>query len=87
MPQSPRCEPSGGAARGSRRRLSVSFLLWGWGVAQYPYLIPFTHTIGDSAAPPITLELLLACLALGAVMLIPSLGYLFRTFSSAKPPP
>jgi cytochrome d ubiquinol oxidase subunit II len=64
----------------------VSLLLWGWGVAQYPYLIPFTHTIGESAAPPVTLELLLACLALGAVMLIPSLGYLFRTFSSSQSP-
>jgi cytochrome d ubiquinol oxidase subunit II len=65
----------------------VSLLLWGWGVAQYPYLIPFTHTIAATAAPPVTLELLLACLAVGAVMLIPSLGYLFRTFSSVKSPP
>ena len=62
----------------------VSLLLWGWGIAQYPYLIPFTHTIRDSAAAPITLELLLACLALGGVMLIPSLGYLFRTFAGSK---
>jgi cytochrome d ubiquinol oxidase subunit II len=62
----------------------VSLLLWGWGIAQYPYLIPFSHTIGHSAAPPVTLELLLVCLALGAVMLIPSLGYLFRTFSSSQ---
>jgi cytochrome d ubiquinol oxidase subunit II len=64
----------------------VSLLLWGWGIAQYPYLIPPTHTIRDSAAPAVTLEVLLACVALGALMLIPSLGYLFRTFSRSESP-
>jgi cytochrome d ubiquinol oxidase subunit II len=61
----------------------VSLILWGWALAQYPYLVPFNLTIRDAAAPRITLVLLLGCLAGGSLLLIPSLIYLFRTF--AKP--
>jgi cytochrome bd ubiquinol oxidase subunit II len=60
----------------------VSFILWGWAVVQYPYLVPFTFTIRDAAAPRSTLQVLLGCLAAGSLVLIPSLAYLFRAFSS-----
>jgi len=60
----------------------VSFILWGWALAQYPYLIPPTLAIRDAAAPAATLELLLWALAGGAVILIPALVYLFRTFNA-----
>ncbi|HEU4787638.1 MAG TPA: cytochrome d ubiquinol oxidase subunit II [Gemmatimonadaceae bacterium] len=65
----------------------VSFILWGWALAQFPFVIPSTLTIRQAAAPRITLELLVAGLASGAVILLPSLRYLFRTFKgpSAKP--
>jgi cytochrome d ubiquinol oxidase subunit II len=56
----------------------VSFILWGWALAQYPYLVPDTLTIRQAAAPRVTLELLLAALAAGALVLVPSLAYLFR---------
>ena len=58
----------------------VSFILWGWAAAEYPYILPDTVTIRAAAAPAITLRLLLIGLAGGAVILIPSLRYLFRTF-------
>lgn len=58
----------------------VSLILWGWAVAQFPFLIPTTLTIRQAAAPRITLELLVIGLAAGAVILVPSLRYLFRTF-------
>ena len=51
---------------------------------QYPYLIPPTQAIRDIAAPRVTLELLLWALAGGGLLLLPSLVYLFRTFSASR---
>lgn len=59
----------------------VALIVWGWALAQYPYLIRTSHTIAESAAPRNVLVLLLQILALGAVILIPSLFYLFRIFA------
>ncbi len=59
----------------------VSCILWGWALSQYPYIIPSTLTVRAAAAPRVTLELLLVGLAIGAALLIPSLRYLFKTFS------
>jgi len=65
----------------------VSLILWGWALAQYPYLIPPDLTIRAAAAPRITLVLSLWVLGLGALVLFPSLIYLFRVFkrSPARP--
>jgi cytochrome d ubiquinol oxidase subunit II len=62
--------------------VQVSCIVWGWGLAQYPYLLPPHLTYTDAAAPAITLQLVLAALALGALVLIPSLYYLFRIFKT-----
>ena len=62
----------------------ASLILWGWTLAQYPYLVPPTHAIRDAAAPRATLELLLAALVAGAIILVPSLVYLFRTFAEVR---
>ncbi|MEP6495880.1 MAG: cytochrome d ubiquinol oxidase subunit II [bacterium] len=59
----------------------VSLILWGWALAQYPFIIPNTLTIRAAASPPVTLKLLLIGLAGGGAILIPSLRYLFRTFA------
>lgn len=59
----------------------VSLILWGWVMAQYPWIIPWTHDIRTAAAPTVTLTLLLVGLAVGAAILLPSLFYLFRTFA------
>jgi cytochrome d ubiquinol oxidase subunit II len=64
----------------------VSLILWGWALAQYPFLIPPTLRIRDAAAPRITLELLLWGLIGGSAILIPSLFYLLRTFAAARIP-
>ncbi|HEV3455596.1 MAG TPA: cytochrome d ubiquinol oxidase subunit II [Thermoanaerobaculia bacterium] len=61
----------------------VSLILWDWALAQYPYLVPFTLTICEAAAPRITLQLLLGGLAGGSLLVIPALAYLFRTFSGS----
>jgi cytochrome bd ubiquinol oxidase subunit II len=59
----------------------VSFILWGWALSQYPYIIPTRLAIADAAAPSITLRLLLIGLGVGGAILIPSLRYLFKTFA------
>ncbi len=61
--------------------LQVSCILWGWAFAQFPYVIPTSLTIRDAAAPRITLDLLLAGLIGGSIVLVPSLAYLYRTFA------
>jgi len=65
----------------------VVFIVWGWAVAQYPYVVPPDLTIGDAASPRVTLELALIAVLAGAVVLFPSLYYLMRVFkrdTSAK---
>jgi cytochrome d ubiquinol oxidase subunit II len=60
----------------------VALIVWGWALAQYPYLIPPDLTIQGAAAPETTLRLILIALGLGAVVLLPSLAYLFRVFKA-----
>lgn len=66
----------------------IALIVWGWGLAQYPYLLPPDLTIASAAAPRITLELALSAVIAGAVVLFPSLYYLLRIFKgrSAAPP-
>jgi len=60
----------------------VALILWGWGVAQYPYMLPPDLTIAGAAAPRKTLELVLIAVGVGAVVLFPSLYYLFKVFKA-----
>jgi cytochrome d ubiquinol oxidase subunit II len=67
--------------------LQVSLIFWGWPLAQYPFLLPPNYTIANSAAPETTLRLTLIALAIGAVVLLPSLWYLFQIFKTAPADP
>jgi cytochrome d ubiquinol oxidase subunit II len=60
--------------------LQISCIFWGWVVSQYPYLVPPDLSIARAAAPEITLRITLWALALGTLVLAPSLIYLFRVF-------
>jgi cytochrome d ubiquinol oxidase subunit II len=62
----------------------VSLILWGWVIVQYPFIVPPSLALRDAAAPRITLLLLLYALMGGAVILLPSLVYLFRTFGRSR---
>jgi len=64
----------------------VTTILAGWCLAQYPHLVYPDLTILNAAAPEVTLRLLLIALGLGAVVLLPSLYYLFRVFKGSVPP-
>jgi cytochrome d ubiquinol oxidase subunit II len=62
--------------------VQVSCIFWGWTVSQYPYLVPPDLTVRNAAAPAITLTITVWALAGGALVLAPSLLYLFRVFKS-----
>lgn len=58
----------------------VACILGGWGAAQYPRLVEPDLTLRGAAAPEVTLRLVAWAVGLGAVVLVPSLLYLFRVF-------
>ena len=60
------------------------WVLAGWGVAAYPYLVPPGLTVASAAGPPQTMPVILAVLVAGFAVTIPSLLLLFRIFS--RPP-
>jgi cytochrome d ubiquinol oxidase subunit II len=62
--------------------VAVLGLVWGWGVAQYPWLLPGVD-ITRAAATPTVLAATLIAIAVGAVLLLPSLWWLYRTFQQA----
>jgi cytochrome d ubiquinol oxidase subunit II len=62
--------------------LQVSLIVWGWALAQYPYLLPPGFTVTNAAAPSVTLRLVAWALAAGGLVLLPSLWYLFRVFKA-----
>ena len=68
-----------GAARGVRALAigAVVAVVWGWGVAQYPYLLPKTLTIADGAAPSATLTSVLIVFGVAVVLVLPAIGLLF----------
>ena len=69
----------------------VALIVVGWGVAQYPHLVRPELTIDNSAAPSNILSDLDIAVAVGAVVLIPSLILLLLVFKTNRnryqPPP
>ena len=69
--------------RGGRRPLrplaagAVVAVIWGWGVAQFPYLLPTSLRIDQAAAPDPTLVVVFIVFAVAAVLVLPSLGLLY----------
>jgi cytochrome bd ubiquinol oxidase subunit II len=56
---------------------AVVSVIWGWGVAQWPYLVPRTISIQQGAAPSGTLWEVLVVAAVAAFVLVPSFGFLY----------
>ncbi|HWO47383.1 MAG TPA: cytochrome d ubiquinol oxidase subunit II [Solirubrobacterales bacterium] len=69
--------------RGGRRLLrplaagAVVAVIWGWGVAQFPYLLPTSLRIDQAAAPDATMTIVFIVFAVAAVVVLPSLGLLY----------
>ena len=64
--------------------LAVAGLLWGWGVGQYPQLLPGID-LEQAAASDAVLAASLGALGVGALPLIPSLWLLYATFQRGQP--
>jgi len=68
--------------RGGRRPLrplaagAVVAVIWGWGVAQFPYLLPTSLRIDQAAAPDPTMTTIFVVFA-AAVFVLPSLALLY----------
>jgi cytochrome d ubiquinol oxidase subunit II len=58
----------------------VTLILCGWVLAQFPFLVPPDISLNEAAAPETVLRLVLLASAAGALIVIPSLVYLFRIF-------
>jgi cytochrome d ubiquinol oxidase subunit II len=56
---------------------TVSFVVIGWGAAQYPYLLGDHLTISEAAAPDSTLRAVVAVFFVAGVLCLPSLGVLY----------
>ena len=67
------------AARGAAG-LAVAAILWSWGAAQYPAMLVGGTSVTDAASLPSVLRAILIALAVGAVLLVPSLWMLYATF-------
>lgn len=60
---------------------AVAAVVAGWGLAQYPVLVPPDLTLTEAAAPEQTLPVTLGVLIGGFVVTLPAVGLLFRIFS------
>jgi cytochrome d ubiquinol oxidase subunit II len=71
---------AGGGRRGLRPLAAgaVVAVVWGWAVAQFPYLLPTSLRIGDAAAPGATLTAILVVFGAAALVVLPALGLLYR---------
>jgi len=60
----------------------IALIIAGWGLAQFPFLIGPDLTFANAVAPDSVLRVLVVALAAGALLLFPSLWYLFRVFKT-----
>ncbi len=56
---------------------AVVGVIWGWGVAQFPYLLPTSLRIDQAAAPEATLVTVFIVFAVAVVLILPSLALLY----------
>jgi cytochrome bd ubiquinol oxidase subunit II len=69
--------------RGGRKPLrplaagAVVAVIWGWAVAQFPYLLPTSLRIDQAAAPDSNMTVVFIVFAAAAILVLPSLGLLY----------
>jgi cytochrome bd ubiquinol oxidase subunit II len=64
--------------------VAVAAIVAGFALAQRPHMLPPELTVQEAAAPDATLGALLGCVAVGMVVLVPALVWLFRLHLSAR---
>jgi cytochrome bd ubiquinol oxidase subunit II len=67
------------AARGARLLAigAVASLVVGWGVAQWPYILPKTLKVAQAAAPSSTLTAVFVVFGVAVIVILPALGLLY----------
>ena len=63
--------------------IQVTLIVFGWGLAQYPYLVTPDLTFSNTAAPDAVLRPILIVLGVGGVLLVPAFWYLYAVFKGA----
>lgn len=61
---------------------AVAAVIWGWGVSQFPTMVPPNIQADAAAAPDHILWMMLAVIFIGTLIMLPALGYLFWLFKS-----
>ncbi len=56
---------------------AVAAVIWAWGVAQWPYLLPTRLTVAEAAAPTATLVAVSIAFGLAVLICLPSLALLY----------
>jgi len=64
--------------------LAVAAILWGWAVAQYPYMLPHSLTIANAAAVHATLIATLITACIGTTLIVPALVYMYVLFQKQR---
>ena len=64
--------------------VAVAAIVAGFALAQRPYMLPPELTVQEAAAPDATLGALLGCVAVGLLVLVPALVWLFRLHLSGR---
>jgi cytochrome d ubiquinol oxidase subunit II len=63
---------------------AVTAVIWGWGISQYPAIIPPSITATQAKSPDGVLWMMLIVILTGGVFLLPALGYLFMLFKGEQ---
>ena len=63
---------------------AVTAVIWGWGISQYPAIIPPSITAAQAKSPDGVLWMMLIVILTGGVFLLPALGYLFMLFKGEQ---
>jgi cytochrome d ubiquinol oxidase subunit II len=58
--------------------LAVATVIWGWALAQWPYMFPISLTVDAAAAPSTTLVTMFVVAAIAGLLVLPSLGLLLH---------
>jgi cytochrome d ubiquinol oxidase subunit II len=66
--------------------VAVACVVWGWGVAQYPFLLPRSLTIDAGAAPSGTQTALFAVFGAAILIVAPALALLYRLQRALEEP-
>ena len=79
-----------GLLRGIERLLrptavaAVVAVIWGWGIAQHPFLLPGQLTLAEGAGAEGSLIAMLVVFGVALVVVVPALGLLFRLSTSER---